>query len=176
MISTVRAALRFTGRSGSRLPMMRRFSLTAIAVAALAATACAPEATTSDGGRGGGGSGGSGGGGGGGAAVTYTKDVQPIFMAKCGPCHTTYGLGAHNIATTYEDAFKPVQSLDAPAGCFMDVDKTMPKKIGECSVPAIMEGWMPMSMGCFNTPRPAACVSLAEQDIITAWVAAGMPK
>ena len=33
-----------------------------------------------------------------------------------------------------------------------------------------------MSAGCFNTPRPAACVSLAEQDIIAAWVAAGMPQ
>jgi hypothetical protein len=35
---------------------------------------------------------------------------------------------------------------------------------------------MPMSKGCFNTPRPDACVSLAQQDIIAAWVAEGMPQ
>ena len=68
-------------------------------------------------------------------------------------------------------------SLDAPAGCFKDgFDKTMPKTMGECALAAIMEGWMPMAGGCFNTPRPAGCVTLAEQDVIAAWVAAGMPE
>ena len=52
----------------------------------------------------------------------------------------------------------------------------MPKTIGECTVPAIKEGWMPLAMQCFNTPRPATCVSLDEQAIIEAWVAAGMPQ
>jgi hypothetical protein len=132
-----------------------------IAFAAFAALACAPEATTPDAGGG----------------VTYTHDVQPIFMAKCATCHTTDGLGAHNIGTTYQDAFKMVMTTDAPAGCFKDgTAKTMPKTIGECTLPSIMEGWMPMSMGCFNTPRPAACVSLAEQDVVAAWIAAGMPQ
>ena len=36
--------------------------------------------------------------------------------------------------------------------------------MGECALAAIMEGWMPMAMGCFNTPRPAECVTLAQQD------------
>jgi hypothetical protein len=39
-----------------------------------------------------------------------------------------------------------------------------------------MDGWMPMGMGCFNTPRPAGCVSLTEQATVAAWVAAGMPE
>jgi hypothetical protein len=39
-----------------------------------------------------------------------------------------------------------------------------------------MEGWMPMSMGCFNTPRPDPCVTLAQQDVVAAWIAAGMPQ
>ena len=68
-------------------------------------------------------------------------------MVKCAPCHTTQGLGAHNIATTYADVHEPVQSLDAPAGCFIDgFDRTMPKTMGECALAAIMEGWMPMAM------------------------------
>jgi hypothetical protein len=152
---------------------MRRLTISSITLAAVAALGCAPASTSPDDGGGGG----SGGGGSGGGGVTYTKDVKPLFMVKCAPCHTTDGLGAHNIGTTYADALKPVESLDAPAGCFLDgFDRTMPKKIGECALAAIMEGWMPMGKSCFNTPRPAECVSLAQQDIVAAWVAAGMPE
>ena len=148
--------------------LRRRLSLSALVLAAGAALGCAPTPTSkSD-------ASGSGGGGGG---VTYTKDVQPILMVKCAPCHTTQGLGSHNIATTYADVHDLVQSLDAPSGCFLDgVDKTMPKTIGECALVAIMEGWMPMAMFCSDMPRPAPCVTLAQQDVIAAWVAAGMPE
>ena len=110
------------------------------------------------------------------AAVTYTKDIKPIFSVKCATCHTTDGLGGHNIGSTYADVHMLVNTVDAPAGCFKDAAKTMPKTIGECTLPAIMEGWMPMAMGCFNTPRPDTCVSLAEQDVVAAWIAAGMPQ
>jgi hypothetical protein len=127
--------------------MSTRSSILFLAIAA--AAGCAPDATSPD------------------AGVTYTKDIRPIFMVKCAPCHTTDGLGMHNLGTTYADAFKPVTSLDAPAGCFKDgFDKMMPKTIGECTLPAIMEGWMPMAMMCFNTPRPAPCVTTAEQDLV----------
>jgi hypothetical protein len=152
--------------------MMHRFVLFAFTVAAGAAVACAPEATTPHDGGGGAGGGGSG-------AVTYTKDVKPILAAKCMPCHTTEGAGnpPHNIGTTYADFSKVVVTPDAPAACFKDgLDKMMGKTIGECVVPVIMEGWMPMGQPCFMTPRPAACVSLDEQAIIEAWVAAGLPQ
>jgi hypothetical protein len=153
---------------------MRTFACSAAALAAVAVSGCLPASTsegdastsndtsmTSDAA----------------SAVTYTKDVQPIFMAKCAPCHTTDGQGGHNIATTYADALKLVNTTDAPSGCFKDGDaKTMPKTIGECTLPAIMEGWMPMAMGCFNTPRPDTCVTTAQQDVVAAWVAAGMPQ
>jgi hypothetical protein len=156
--------------------MIRTLVFSAITLAALG-LACAPEATTNN--DGGGGSGGGAGGSGGSGAVTYAKDVQPILAVKCAPCHTTEGAGnpGHNIGTTYADLSKVVVTPDAPAGCFKDgFDKTMGKTIGECIVPAIMEGWMPMGQPCFNTPRPAACISLDEQAIIEAWVAAGLPQ
>ena len=151
--------------------MRRKLSFSAIALAAIVALGCAPDPTSkNDGGGGAGGGGGSG-------VVTYTRDVKPILMAKCAPCHNTEGLGAHNIAATYDDVHDLVVSLDAPAGCFLDgFDRTMPKTMGECALAAIMEGWMPMGMYCFNTPRPPECVTLAQQEIIAAWVAAGMPE
>jgi hypothetical protein len=108
-----------------------------------------------------------------GPTVTYAKDVQPIFMVKCAPCHTGEGLGGHNIGTTYADALMPVTSLDA-MGCW-DSTMTVPKTTGECALISIMNGWMPMSMGCFNTPRPDTCVTLDQQAVVAAWVAGGMP-
>ena len=150
---------------------IRKLSFAAIVLGAVAALACAPTPTSKSDASGTGGTGGGGGG------VTYTRDVQPILMAKCAPCHTTQGLGAHNIAATYDDVHDPVVSVDAPAGCFKDgFDKTMPKTMGECARVAIMEGWMPMAMFCADTPRPDPCVTLAQQDVIAAWVAAGMPE
>jgi hypothetical protein len=153
--------------------MFRRFVHLAIA---LAAVGCAGSVATDDAGSG---SGGSGGGGSGGTSggVTYTQNIKPLFAAKCAPCHTTQGLGAHNLGTTYADVHKLVMSIDAPPGCFKDgFDRMMPKTMGECALAAIMDGWMPMAMGCFNTPRPAPCVSVAEEATVAAWVAAGMPE
>jgi hypothetical protein len=153
--------------------MIRKLSLSASVLGTVVALACAPTPTSKSDASGTGGTGGGGGSGG----VTYTNNVQPIFMARCAPCHTTQGLGAHNIASTYDDVHDPVVSLDAPAGCFKDgFDKTMPKTMGECALAAIMEGWMPMGGACFNMPRPDGCVTLAEQDVVAAWVAAGMPE
>jgi len=116
----------------------------------------------------------------GGGTVTYTKDVQPILMAKCSPCHAGQNQGQHNIATTYSDALKPVTSVDA-MGCWDGMDPatgnlTMPKTVGACALISIMRGWMPMGMSCYNDPRPATCVQLDQQDVIAAWVAAGMPE
>jgi hypothetical protein len=150
--------------------MQRILARAAMTLAAALALGCAPDPISpTDGGPQSGDAGD-----GGGGTVTYTKDVQPIFMAKCGPCHTGQGLGGHNIGTTYADALKPVMSLDA-MGCW-NADLTVPKKKGECALISIMNGWMPMSKQCFITPRPAECVSLTEQDVVAAWVAAGMPQ
>jgi hypothetical protein len=115
-----------------------------------------------------------------GAAVTYTKDVQPILMAKCSPCHTTEGLGNHNLASTYADAMKPVESVDS-TGCWNDADQTMftmPKKVGECALILIMSGRMPMGAGCGGSMPldPSACLSADQKATIAAWVAAGLPQ
>jgi hypothetical protein len=150
--------------------MFRRFVHLMVVLAA--AVGCAGSVSMNDAG----GTGGSGGGGTSGG-VTYTKDIKPIFSVKCAPCHTTQGLGAQNIGSTYDDVHDLVVSVDAPPGCFKDgFDRMMPKTMGECALAAIMDGWMPMAAGCFNTPRPAVCVTVAEEAIVAQWVAAGMPE
>ena len=108
---------------------------------------------------------------------TYTRDVQPIFAAKCANCHTTQKQGQHNIAADYEEVHKPVMSVDAQ-GCWKDVDMTMPMTLGECAWISIMRGWMPLASGCGGaTPLdPSLCLTDAQKMTVQAWVAAGMPE
>jgi hypothetical protein len=109
--------------------------------------------------------------------VTYTKDVRPILMAKCAPCHTGQSLGGHDIGTTYADALKPVTSVDSH-GCWNDTEMTMPKKIGECALILVTSGQMPMGAGCASMPPldPGMCLSAEQKATLMSWVAAGMPQ
>lgn len=116
----------------------------------------------------------------GGGAPTYSKDVQPIFKAKCGPCHDGQGLGGHDIAAGYDDVQKPMPdtAFDAPMECWKDTERMMPKTIGECAVIAAKLGWMPYQKGCDRaTPDdPSVCVSSSELATLEKWVMAGMPQ
>jgi hypothetical protein len=99
-------------------------------------------------------------------------------MAKCGICHGGQNLGNHNIATVYEDAQRPAESLQFDE-CWDDVTTmTGPKSIGECSSLLARAGKMPAFSACDKPepPDPAICVSQSEKDVIAAWVAAGMPR
>jgi len=114
------------------------------------------------------------------ATVTYTKDVQPIFKAKCAPCHADQQLGHHNLATSYVDAFNLIESFDS-YGCWNDTDPTMftmPKRVGECALVLIENGRMPSGAGCGGpTPEdPAKCLATNQKALVAAWVAAGMPE
>jgi hypothetical protein len=115
---------------------------------------------------------------GGAPAVTYTKDVQPILMAKCGICHGGQNLGNHNIATVYEDSLRPAESLQFDE-CWDDVTTmTGPKTVGECSSLLVNAGKMPAFSACDKPapPDPTICASQSEKDVIAAWVAGGMPR
>ncbi len=102
-------------------------------------------------------------------APTYTGDVQPIFAAKCAPCHTGLGLGDHDIGTTYGDAFLPADDSDCDG-----LNK------GQCTIVRIRSGEMPSGAGCTGDPAQdagnAACLTQAEQDTVQAWIDAGLPE
>ena len=104
--------------------------------------------------------------------VTYTEDTQPIYADKCAPCHTTLGLGGHNIGTNYEDALEPATIFP---------ECTEPGLlIGECTIVLIQEGVMPLGAGCTGDPVQdadnPACTTQEEQDLIQAWIDAGLPE
>jgi hypothetical protein len=104
----------------------------------------------------------------GGTTVTYAQ-VQPLFMAKCTPCHSAGGLGAgaHTLADSNADAPKP----GAHPAC-MGTTK------GECSLIRVKDGSMPLGKGCTGDPaRDAAnpaCLTQQEQDLLAAWIDGGL--
>ena len=107
--------------------------------------------------------------------VTYSNQIQPILLAKCSPCHSTQHQGFHNIATSYADAVKPVESIDS-VGCWNDAEMTVPKKVGACALISVQNGRMPYGIGCGQAPAQPACVTPAEQQLMAQWVAAGLPQ
>jgi hypothetical protein len=101
--------------------------------------------------------------------VTYTEDTQPIYADKCEPCHTELGFGGHNIGSEYEDAFLPANNNDCDG-----------LTVGECTIIRIQSGEMPQGAGCTGDPEQDAdnpdCTTQLEQDLIQAWIDAGMPE
>jgi len=101
--------------------------------------------------------------------VTYYEDTQPIYFEKCDPCHTELGHGHHNIGTTYNDAFHNALNPDC-AGL----------NVGQCTIVRIRSGDMPEGANCTGDPAQDAakpdCTTQLEQDLIQAWIDAGLPE
>lgn len=93
------------------------------------------------------------------AAVTYTKDIQPILVAQCSPCHSTLGNGGHNAASSYADAVR--------------VSARMINEIRTGGMPDTGQG----NAGCKGgAPGSPGCVSVADFALIQEWVADGTPQ
>jgi len=104
-----------------------------------------------------------------GSPVTWTNDVQPIFEELCAPCHTGLGIGDLDIGIEYDGA-----TLPAFSGACMGLTK------GACTIVRIQSGQMPSGRGCSGDPVADAgndaCLDQAEQDIVQAWIDAGIPE
>ncbi len=110
-------------------------------------------------------------GGGDGGGPTYDDDVQPILAKYCDSCHTTSGLGGHNVASNFEHAGKPT-SGPACAGA---------ANVAECAILRIKNGSMPLGTQCTGDPDQDAensdgCLTADEQATVQAWVDAGLPE
>ncbi len=96
--------------------------------------------------------------------VHYAADVQPIFAAHCAPCHTTFGSGGTNFASSY------AASQLASGACAGHT-------IGYCTLVRVLNGSMPSGGGCTGIPSNDAgnanCLTAAEQTTLSAWIASG---
>jgi hypothetical protein len=102
--------------------------------------------------------------------VTYTADAQPIYAAKCAPCHTTFDDGGSDFAKVYADTQKLVETSQAP-------DCTASDTVGTCTLIRIKDGSMPQGAGCTGNPTTdagnSACLTAAQQATLQAWITGG---
>jgi hypothetical protein len=100
--------------------------------------------------------------------TTWTANAAPVFLDKCSPCHSSQGLGGHNIATNYDHASKPAVVFPACTGF----------TVGQCTIVLIQSGVMPYLKGCTGMPLTdagnTACLTQAEQVIIQDWINDGL--
>jgi hypothetical protein len=91
------------------------------------------------------------------ATVSFETDIWPIFNGQCAPCHVSVNLGSQNIGADDKDA-----ALD-------DAVRVQAKIVSD-----LESGRMPTS--CLNgAPGTTGCVSVADLDLIKAWVEDGTP-
>jgi cytochrome c len=99
--------------------------------------------------------------------VTYTADAQPIFKAKCAPCHTVDDSGGSDFASSYA----ATQVAGDTTYC------TGAETVGACTLTRIKNGSMPYGAGCTGNPTTdagkAACLTAAEQTTLQAWITDG---
>lgn len=100
---------------------------------------------------------------------TYTADAQPIFADKCAPCHTSLGLGGHNIGSSYVDALMPAGNFSCTG-----------LNVAQCALMRIQNGSMPQGGGCSGDPALDAgnsnCLTADQQLTIQAWIDGGLPE
>ena len=99
--------------------------------------------------------------------VNYTEDLQPILQAKCAPCHAGEGFGGTDFVVTYGDLFRA--SAQCPG-----------RPVFRCMGEMVRSGRMPPHAGCTGDPgqdtdRPS-CLTSAELDLLTVWLAGGAPE
>jgi hypothetical protein len=95
--------------------------------------------------------------------VTYA-DVQPIYQAKCSPCHTTLGSGGTNFGSFY---------ADSQLASYYCAGQTK----GFCTLVRVQNGSMPAGAGCTGSPvldsGNPACLTAGEQATLTDWITQG---
>ncbi len=91
------------------------------------------------------------------AAPTFTKDVAPIFQAKCEACHRPDGMGPMSLVS-FEEARPWAKSIAARVGA-----RQMPP-------------WHIDKTVCIQKFKNDRSLSDEQIDTILAWVAAGAPK
>jgi hypothetical protein len=87
-------------------------------------------------------------------AVSFEDEVWPIFMARCGACHTTGRSGGQSVGSA------------TLATAFADAVRVSPRLVGRLD-----GGGMPP--GC-NTAGTAPCIPLDDLQTVEDWVADGL--
>ncbi len=106
------------------------------------------------------------------AAPTWATDMQPIFQAKCSPCHVGTSPTMCSSGACFGSHYDAALQAANNAACQgLSVYECIPVRLGD--------GSMPLGAGCTGDPTldagNASCLTAAEWDLLNQWVAAGAP-
>jgi hypothetical protein len=98
--------------------------------------------------------------------ATSFDEIHAIFVAKCSPCHETFGSGGHNIGQSDVD----LAYADSQLASTVLQGETK----GAAALFRIQNGSMPLGRGCTGNPVTDAgdpdCLTQEEQDLIQSWL------
>ncbi|MBI5510258.1 MAG: hypothetical protein HY903_15990 [Deltaproteobacteria bacterium] len=99
--------------------------------------------------------------------VTYTEDLQPIFLDKCGACHAGRGDGDTHFAVAYADMLRD--------------SRRCPGQLEyQCALTLVEQGLMPRDAGCTGAvgvdETISACLGRGARDLLLIWVNEGAPE
>jgi hypothetical protein len=101
-----------------------------------------------------------------GCPVTYADDVSPLMQIRCAPCHTSTTSTSTDASFALHYANTQVPSQNCPG-----------LTNGACFLVRIKNGSMPQGAGCTGDPTAdaanSACLTAAEQEIMTQWILGG---
>jgi len=99
-------------------------------------------------------------------AQTTFSAAHPVFQASCTPCHSSFGSGGLNLASSnINQSYASSQLLS-----YYVPGQTK----GLASLVRIQDGSMPQSAGCTGDPAldvgNASCLTASEQAVVQAWI------
>jgi len=100
------------------------------------------------------------------ALVSFSRDIHPIFVQRCGPCHVSEGFGGHNVggpdvAAAYSDAVREASNV-----------------ISLINGNGMPPSYAPVPNNCADGDGPGdpGCVSVADFGLIQTWIAQCYPR
>jgi hypothetical protein len=98
--------------------------------------------------------------------VSFERDIHPIFAQRCGPCHVTDSSGGHNVGSA---------DLDIAYADAVELGQTLVIMIDGGGMPP-PEADPPNNCAYGDGPGDPGCVTVAELELVQAWLAQCTPR
>jgi hypothetical protein len=96
--------------------------------------------------------------------VSFETDIQPIFAARCGPCHVTDSSAGQNVGSA---------DIDEAYADAVDLGQVLVDRVNAGGMPP---SYAPDPNSCgFEPPGSPGCIAVAELELLQTWLAQCTP-
>ncbi len=92
--------------------------------------------------------------------VSFATDIQPIFAARCGPCHVTDSSAGHNVGGA---------DIDEAYADAIELGPVLVERVNGGGMPPAYND-PPNNCG-FEPPGSPGCITVAELELLQTWLA-----